>query len=46
MNDALRRLGSRLGMAVWLLAVWLLLWGRIDALTVIGGIAAVVVAYG
>jgi multicomponent Na+:H+ antiporter subunit E len=32
-------------MAVWLLAVWLLLWGRIDALTVIGGIAAVVIAY-
>ncbi|WP_021599035.1 Na+/H+ antiporter subunit E [Actinomadura welshii] len=46
MNDALRGLGSRLGMAVWLLAVWLLLWGRIDALTVIGGIAAVAVAYG
>ncbi|TDD76148.1 hypothetical protein E1293_27510 [Actinomadura darangshiensis] len=45
MNAALRRTGSRLGMAGWLLAVWLLLWGRIDALTVIGGVIAVVLAY-
>lgn len=45
MNGALRRFGSRLAMAVWLMGVWLLLWGRIDALTVIGGVAAVLVAY-
>lgn len=45
MNSVLRRLGSRLGMAAWLLTVWLLLWGRFDAATVTGGAAVVVVAY-
>jgi multicomponent Na+:H+ antiporter subunit E len=44
-NDVLRRIGSRLGMAAWLLAVWLLLWGRVDALTVLGGVVAVLIAY-
>ncbi|SEG69126.1 multisubunit sodium/proton antiporter, MrpE subunit [Thermomonospora echinospora] len=36
------RLTSRLVMAVWLLAVWLALWGRADATTVIGGCVLVV----
>ncbi|WUH96613.1 Na+/H+ antiporter subunit E [Spirillospora sp. NBC_00431] len=45
MNELLRSVGARLGMAVWLLGVWLLLWGRVDALTVIGGLAVVVLAY-
>ncbi|MGP4025383.1 Na+/H+ antiporter subunit E [Actinomadura sp. 3N407] len=45
MNDALRRAGSRLAMGVWLLGIWLLLWGRVDALTVIGGGIAVAAAY-
>jgi multicomponent Na+:H+ antiporter subunit E len=36
---------SRLAMGAWLLAVWLLLWGRVDALTVLGGLVAVAVAY-
>ena len=37
--------GARLGMAVWLLVVWLLLWGRIDAATVLGGIAVIVIVH-
>ncbi|MEV5824383.1 Na+/H+ antiporter subunit E [Spirillospora sp. NPDC052242] len=41
--NVLRRLASRAGMALWLLGVWLLLWGRVDAATVLSGIA---VAYG
>ncbi|TMQ90396.1 hypothetical protein ETD83_35670 [Actinomadura soli] len=45
MNGLARRAGGRLGMGVWLLAVWVLLWGRIDAATVIGGLAVVLVAY-
>ncbi|WP_141577271.1 Na+/H+ antiporter subunit E [Actinomadura sp. WMMA1423] len=45
MTRALRRIGARLGMAAWLLAVWVLLWGKVDALTVAGGIVAVAVAY-
>ncbi|RFS85553.1 Na+/H+ antiporter subunit E [Actinomadura spongiicola] len=45
MNEGLRRAGARLGMAVWLLGVWLLLWGRVDALTLTGGVVAVLVAY-
>ncbi|RKS74792.1 multisubunit sodium/proton antiporter MrpE subunit [Actinomadura pelletieri DSM 43383] len=45
MNDGLRRAGARLGMATWLLGVWLLLWGRVDALTLAGGVVAVLVAY-
>ncbi|MGH3243662.1 MAG: Na+/H+ antiporter subunit E [Spirillospora sp.] len=45
MNERLRGVGARLGMGVWLLAVWLLLWGRIDALTVIGGLVVVLLAY-
>ncbi|TDB82974.1 hypothetical protein E1264_30355 [Actinomadura sp. KC216] len=45
MNGLLRNIGGRLGMAVWLLAVWLLLWGRVDAATVTGGLAVVLIAY-
>ncbi|GAA4229697.1 Na+/H+ antiporter subunit E [Actinomadura meridiana] len=41
----MNRVLSRLGMGVWLLGVWLLLWGRVDALTVLGGLVAVAVAY-
>ncbi|TYK48097.1 Na+/H+ antiporter subunit E [Actinomadura decatromicini] len=40
-----RHVGSRLAMGGWLLAVWLLLWGRVDGATLVGGIAAVLVAY-
>jgi multicomponent Na+:H+ antiporter subunit E len=32
-------------MGVWLFAVWLLLWGRADALTVIGGAVVVAAVY-
>ncbi|MFI0407309.1 Na+/H+ antiporter subunit E [Actinomadura sp. 3N508] len=46
MNGLLRDIGGRLGMGVWLLAVWLLLWGRVDAATVIGGVVVVLIAYG
>lgn len=45
MNRVLREAGARLAMAVWLLAVWLLLWGRVDGATVAGGAAAVLAAY-
>ncbi|MEU8117165.1 Na+/H+ antiporter subunit E [Spirillospora sp. NPDC049024] len=45
MNHTLRRVGARLGMTAWLLAVWVLLWGRVDALIVVGGVIAVVIAY-
>ncbi|WP_165950368.1 Na+/H+ antiporter subunit E [Actinomadura sp. GC306] len=45
MNLALRRAGSRLFIGIWLLGIWLLLWGRVDALTVIGGVVAVALAY-
>ncbi|GGP92112.1 Na+/H+ antiporter subunit E [Actinomadura coerulea] len=41
----MRGIGARLGMAAWLLAVWVLLWGRVDALIVAGGVVAVVAAY-
>ncbi|MES9541068.1 Na+/H+ antiporter subunit E [Actinomadura sp. NPDC000600] len=45
MNHAVRRVGARLGMTAWLLAVWVLLWGRVDALIVVGGVIAVLIAY-
>ncbi|TDC83323.1 Na+/H+ antiporter subunit E [Actinomadura sp. 7K507] len=45
MTPALRRIASRLVMGVWLLAIWLLLWGRADALTVIGGAVVIAAAY-
>ncbi|NDU74359.1 hypothetical protein GWI34_17210 [Actinomadura sp. DSM 109109] len=45
MRSAARRTGARLGMAAWLLAVWVLLWGKADALIVAGGAVAVTVAY-
>ncbi|MFI0368208.1 Na+/H+ antiporter subunit E [Actinomadura sp. 1N219] len=45
MSRLLRSAGARLGMGVWLLAVWVLLWGRIDAATVIGGLVVVLIAY-
>ncbi|XRQ03407.1 Na+/H+ antiporter subunit E [Actinomadura welshii] len=45
MNRRLRRTASRVFMGMWLLAVWLLLWGRIDALTVAGGAVVVACAY-
>ncbi|MGI5203046.1 Na+/H+ antiporter subunit E [Spirillospora sp. CA-108201] len=45
MRTAVRRIGARLGMAAWLLAVWVLLWGRVDALVVAGGAVAAAVAY-
>jgi multicomponent Na+:H+ antiporter subunit E len=44
-NRNVRRVASRLLMGGWLLGVWLLLWGRIDALTVIGGAVVVAGAY-
>ncbi|MFG2086796.1 Na+/H+ antiporter subunit E [Spirillospora sp. NPDC048824] len=40
-----RRVASRLFMGVWLLGIWLLLWGRVDALTVAGGAVVVVGVY-
>ena len=40
-----RRIASRAGMAGWLLGVWLLLWGRADAATVLSGIAVAYAAY-
>ena len=40
-----RRIGSRLVMAGWLYAVWLLLWGRADALILAGGVLVVALAY-
>ncbi|MFD0902920.1 Na+/H+ antiporter subunit E [Actinomadura sediminis] len=43
--NVLRRIGSRTGMALWLLGVWLLLWGRADAATVLSGIAVALGAY-
>jgi multicomponent Na+:H+ antiporter subunit E len=39
------RLTSRLVMAVWLLAVWLGLWGRVDVALVAGGCLVVALAY-
>lgn len=45
MNSLPRRVVSRLAMGVWLLAIWLLLWGRADALTVAGGAAVIVGVY-
>ncbi|NKZ05661.1 Na+/H+ antiporter subunit E [Actinomadura latina] len=45
MNTGVRRIVSRLGMGVWLFGVWLLLWGRADALIVIGGVVAVAAVY-
>ena len=45
MSPALRRIASRLVMGAWLLAIWLLLWGRADPLTVAGGVAVIVAAY-
>ncbi|GAA0591888.1 Na+/H+ antiporter subunit E [Actinomadura livida] len=45
MNRNARRAASRVLMGVWLLGIWLLLWGRIDALTVAGGAVVVAGAY-
>lgn len=45
MTTRARRAGSRLAMAVWLYAVWLLLWGRATALILAGGVIAVALAY-
>lgn len=45
MNAGVRRLVSRTVMAVWLFAVWLLLWGRADALVAVGGVITVAAAY-
>lgn len=45
MNRAARRTVSRLLMGAWLLALWLLLWGRIDALTLAGGVVVAAAAY-
>jgi multicomponent Na+:H+ antiporter subunit E len=36
---------SRAVMGAWLFAVWLLLWGEVDALVVVGGVIVVAVAY-
>src|SRR5690606_1847636 len=44
-NRAARRTVSRLLMGAWLLALWLLLWGRIDALTLAGGVVVAAAAY-
>jgi len=44
-SRALRRTGSRLVMVGWLFAVWLLLWGRADALIAAGGAVAVAAVY-
>jgi len=38
--------GSRLALGAWLLAVWLLLWGRADGATVVSGVVVVAAAYG
>ncbi|WP_433231175.1 Na+/H+ antiporter subunit E [Actinomadura formosensis] len=45
MTPAVRAAVSRLGMAAWLLAVWLLLWGRAGAQILIGGVVIVVIVY-
>ncbi|MFA1547347.1 Na+/H+ antiporter subunit E [Actinomadura chokoriensis] len=45
MNTAVRRLGSRLAMALWLFAVWLMLWGRATALLAVGGVIVVALVY-
>lgn len=45
MNTAARRAVSRLTIALWLLAIWLVLWRRVDALTVAGGVLVVAGAY-
>ncbi|MEU5992692.1 Na+/H+ antiporter subunit E [Spirillospora sp. NPDC047418] len=45
MSTDVRGIVSRVGMGVWLFAVWLLLWGRADALVAVGGVIAVAVAY-
>ncbi len=45
MSTRARRLVSRLGMAGWLFAVWLLLWGRADPLIVVGGAVVVIAVY-
>jgi multicomponent Na+:H+ antiporter subunit E len=44
-NTRARHLVSRLGMAGWLFAFWLLLWGRVDALIAVGGVVVVLAAY-
>lgn len=36
------RFVGRLGAVAWLLAVWLLLWGRVTPVTVLGGLAVAV----
>ncbi|WP_176611417.1 Na+/H+ antiporter subunit E [Actinomadura sp. WMMB 499] len=43
--NVLRRMSARAGMAVWLLGVWLLLWGRADAATVLSGVLVALGAY-
>ncbi|MFB4308022.1 Na+/H+ antiporter subunit E [Actinomadura sp. GTD37] len=45
MNTAARRIGSRLVMAAWLFAVWLMLWGRVGPLIAAGGVAVVASAF-
>ncbi|MER7547778.1 Na+/H+ antiporter subunit E [Actinomadura sp.] len=45
MRTGVRRTVSRLAMAGWLFAVWLLLWGRADALVLAGGAVAVTAVY-
>ncbi|RSN68480.1 Na+/H+ antiporter subunit E [Actinomadura sp. WAC 06369] len=43
--NVLSRIAARTGMALWLLGVWLLLWGRVDGATVLSGIAVAYAAY-
>ncbi|HEY8482201.1 MAG TPA: Na+/H+ antiporter subunit E [Spirillospora sp.] len=45
MNTAVRRAASRLVIGLWLLAIWLVLWRRADALTAAGGVVVVAAAY-
>jgi multicomponent Na+:H+ antiporter subunit E len=45
MNAGVRRFVSRAAMGLWLFAVWLLLWGRVDALVAVGGVLTVAAGY-
>ncbi|NEA22880.1 Na+/H+ antiporter subunit E [Actinomadura bangladeshensis] len=45
MSTSVRGVVARVGMGGWLFAVWLLLWGRADALVVVGGVIVVAIAY-
>jgi multicomponent Na+:H+ antiporter subunit E len=44
-NRLIRTAGPRLVMGLWLMVVWLLLWGRIDPAVVAGGVVVTAAAY-